>query len=188
MLNSSLSSSLSLSMSCSYSTRICISSTISRFSLLLYVNKLRYKTLQNVIKSITYHRELLGIITLQTIITIFIFSVFAYTFIDYTFFNTDKSENMCTSLMQCFFVILSLGPRSSGSIGDILLRQSYKEENRNYFFLRYVFDILMFYIINIINLKILFGIVIETFAGKLKRAEKQKEHGRLWQEQYLLYL
>ena len=113
------------------------------------------------------------------IITIFIFSVFAYNYIDYTFFNVDKGENMCTSLMQCFFVILSLGPRSSGSIGDVLLRQSYSAENKQYFFLRYVFDILIFYIINIINLKILFGIVIETFAGWLNRTEKQEEHGRL---------
>ena len=86
---------------------------------------------------------------------------------------------MCTSLMQCFFTIFSLGPRSSGSVGDVLLRQSYHEENKNYYYLRLIYDGLIFYSINIISLKILFGIIIETFAGILKRIKKSKKQRRL---------
>ena len=138
---------------------------------------MHYKTLQNVIKSITYHKNLLSLISIHTILFLFLFSVFAYTFLDHTFYTYDinQGERMCSSLMQCFFVVFSLGPRSSGSLGDILIRQSYREDNRKYYYLRIIFDNLMFYLINIISLKILFGIIIETFAGFLIRIEESEE-------------
>ena len=33
---------------------------------------------------------------------------------------------MCINAMQCFLTIFSLGPRSSGCIGDILTKPSYQ--------------------------------------------------------------
>ncbi len=139
-----------------------------------------YKTLQNVIKAITYQKSLLSLISIHTIMIIFLLSIFAYTFIDHTFYTYDinQGESMCSSLMHCFFVIFSLGPRSSGSLGDVIVRQSYRKENRYYYYIRLIYDNIVFYSVNIISMKTLFGIIIETFAGILKRAQKsQKSRG-----------
>ena len=58
----------------------------------------------------------------------------------------------------------SLGPRSSGSVGDVLLRPSYNDDNRVRFYIRWVYDVTIFYIVNIICMKLIFGIIIDTFA------------------------
>ena len=98
------------------------------------------------------------------------FSLFAYEYFDDTFFNStigeNLGENMCTSVLQCFLTVFSLGPRSSGGIGDVILRQSYSTENKTTFYIRYWFDLICFIIVNLIFMNILFGIIIDTFAGK----------------------
>lgn len=125
--------------------------------------------MQNVIRSITYEKKLIGLISIQSIITIFLFSIVAYYYLDASFYAFDigRGESICSDLIQCFFTIFSLGPRSTGSVGDVLLRPSYDDSNRSQYFARYVFDISIFYIINIVDLKVLFGVIIMTFAGEL---------------------
>lgn len=62
---------------------------------------------------------------------------------------------------------LFLTPRSSGSVGDVILRPSYAASNQVRYFIRYVFDVSIFFIINIICVKFIFqGIMIDTFARK----------------------
>jgi len=70
---------------------------------------------------------------------------------------------MCTSIWQCVLTIFSLGPRSSGSVGDVIQRMSYAPDNRQRYFFRWVYDLLSFLVINVIFMNIIFGIIIDTF-------------------------
>lgn len=129
----------------------------------------------------TYEKKILGLISIQSIITVFIFSVIAYYYLDETFFTfgIGTGESMCINLLQCFFTVLNLGPRSTGSIGDVLLRPSYEASNRSQFFFRYIYDLTIFYIITIVDLKVLFGVIIMTFARKINSTERPESDGRL---------
>lgn len=133
------------------------------------------KLLQNVIKSITYHKYLLGIILVNLVIITFLFTVFAYVFLHHTFYtyDIDQGESMCSTLVQCFTYVFALGPRSFGSIGDVIIRQSYDSDNRFYYYLRILYDNLIFYVVNIFSLKILFGCIIETFADLRKKKNQE---------------
>jgi inositol 1,4,5-triphosphate receptor type 1 len=77
--------------------------------------------------------------------------------------NFGKGENVCISIWQCVLTIFSLGPRSSGSVGDVIERQSYHIDNRDDFLFRWTFDVLVFIVINVIFMNITFGIIIDTF-------------------------
>ena len=46
----------------------------------------------------------------------------------------------------------------------MMVRESYSDENKNKFFVRFVYDVTCFIIINIMLLNIIFGIIIDTFA------------------------
>jgi hypothetical protein len=76
-------------------------------------------------------------------------------------------ENMCHTLVQCFTYVASLGPRSIGSVGDNLLRPSYGDntEFRVRFYVRWLYEVSIFFIINVIFLKLILGIILDTFGG-----------------------
>ena len=80
----------------------------------------------NVINAITYNMNQLLYTLILGIIVMYNYTLFAFTYIDDTFYNTsigfNGGENMCTTMVQCFMTIFSLGPRSSGGIGDMLVR------------------------------------------------------------------
>jgi len=55
-------------------------------------------------------------------------------------------------------------------------RQSYRKSNRNFYYIRFVYDVSCFFIINIIFMNIIFGIIIDTFAElRNKKNEKERE-------------
>lgn len=72
-------------------------------------------------------------------------------------------ERTCSSVFQCFMTILALGPRSSGSIGDVMIITSYARENHPRYFMRWIYDLAVFLIVNVIGMTVLFGIVLDTF-------------------------
>jgi hypothetical protein len=116
-----------------------------------------------------------------SLVFIYLFALFGWSFLSETFFSTlwiPNGENTCTSLLQCFSTVLALGPRSSGSVGDIFLRVSYEPDVRAIYLLRWFFDVLAFIIINLCGLKLIFGIIIDTFARKLRVDESCETSGR----------
>lgn len=139
------------------------------YSVLMLDMAVWFDDMINVINAISYNMNQLFYTLILGIVVMYNYTLFAYTYIDDTFFNSsigsNGGENMCTNLIQCFLTIFSLGPRSSGGIGDMLLRQSFKPENRETFYVRYFFDLSCFLLINLIFMNILFGIIIDTFAG-----------------------
>ena len=64
-----------------------------------------------------------------------------------------------------------------GGIGDQLLQLSFKTNNNNGFYLRYVIDVSFFLVISICILKIVFGIIIDTFA-ELREGKTNLEYDK----------
>jgi inositol 1,4,5-triphosphate receptor type 3 len=146
------------------------------FHLLDVIN--RFQTLQNVIKAITYNKTQLILTTMLGLLIIYIYALFAYYFVNDTFYMSsvgDAGENVCTTVIQCLLTVISLGPRSSGSIGDVLLRQSFEDSNKIRYYIRWVYDFTCFAVINIIFMNIIFGIIIDTFA-ELRDQNNTKEN------------
>lgn len=84
-----------------------------------------------------------------------------------TFYNYSVGpvgENLCVGVFHCFTTVFSLGPRSSGSVGDMLIRQSYSEENRTLYLVRFFYDVTVFLIVNVCFMNMISGIIIDTFA------------------------
>jgi hypothetical protein len=130
-----------------------------------------------VIKAITYQSKQLLMTGLLNTIFVYMYSSYGYFYISETFYNYsigDHGENMCVTMFQCFTTIFSLGMRSSGGIGDMLIRISWISTERELYFIRYVFDTTCFVIINIILMNIIFGIIIDTFK-ELRELKKMRD-------------
>ncbi len=103
------------------------------------------------------------------IIIIWIHSVFGFYFIDDTFFDgrvdNGQGERTCSTLMHCFYTTLNYGLRNGGGIGESISSQSFQQDNKFRFVVKYMFEVHYFIWIQCIELNIVFGIIIETFAG-----------------------
>jgi len=60
---------------------------------------------------------------------------------------------------------LNFGLRNGGGIGDLLPTNSWFNESKEVFFIRAVNDLSFFIIIILLFFNIIFGIIIDTFAG-----------------------
>lgn len=79
---------------------------------------------------------------------------------------------MCINALQCFLTVFSLGPRSSGSVGDVLVQPSFYKDPKIYY-IRYLYDVSIFFVVNLLGINILFAIIIENFSG-LREKKKQQ--------------
>lgn len=50
-------------------------------------------------------------------------------------------------------------------MGDMMVRESYKPDNRVRWYIRFFYDVSIFIVVNITMLNIIFGIIIDTFAA-----------------------
>ena len=145
------------------------------YGVLLFEIVYFFQILQLIMKAIAYNAvQILLTATLGSII-VYIFTVIGFEYFPQDFFMSDvgTGENLCSSVVQCFFHILSLGPRSTGSIGDLMSRISYSTANK--YFLRLFYDFAIWAVVNTIILNLIFGIIIDRFAemrGKEKAIAK----------------
>jgi len=130
----------------------------------------RSDVLRNVVKAVTHNVKQLLSTALLGIIMIYIYSIVGFFFSDDSYFNVDVGsyggERQCQSMLQCYLTTLNWGLRNGGGIGESLLLPSYADDARGPYYFRVVFDLSFFIIINIVFLNIIFGIIIDTFAGK----------------------
>ena len=129
-----------------------------------------FETLQSTVMAITHNSKPLLLTTFLAILLMYFYALLGFSFIDDTFFFSPvqpAGENMCHTLVQCFTYVASLGPRSIGSVGDNLLRPSYGDntEFRVRFYVRWLYEVSIFFIINVIFLKLILGIILDTFGG-----------------------
>ena len=90
-------------------------------------------------------------------------------------FNTISGE--CESLRTCFLTTLNQGIRAGGGIGEYMRPSDpfggnsiqggdVKQDTYRYWLFRLMFDLGYFLMLNIVLLNLVFGIIIDTFAGK----------------------
>ena len=110
---------------------------------------------------------------LYTYILVYIFSLFAFYYVNKSFKFSDlinitqktenNSENMCDSILQCLLTMISYGSRSGGGIGDIIIKLSYRSDIKS-FVIRFFFDVSFHIIIILFLINIILGIIVDNFA------------------------
>ena len=101
----------------------------------------------------------------------YIWAIVGFFFLDDNFVSEvhdiegeELEENQCTTLLQCFVVVINNGLISGGGIGDFLSVESFESENAARYGVRYLYDLLFFMVVKMAFLNIIFGIIIDTFA------------------------
>jgi hypothetical protein len=77
----------------------------------------------------------------------------------------------CTAQYKCFFNSLNLGVKAGGGLGDVLTPLPYDDPN---YWGRWFFDMTFWVIIVVILLKLVFGIILDTF-GAIRDAKNEVE-------------
>ena len=128
------------------------------YGLLVLDSVNRSNILKNVLRSITLnYKQLLLTMVLGMIIT-YLFSIFGFLFFSQDY-NNSSNETYCTNLFVCFITTLNRGLRGQGGIGTMLAPARSSE-----YVARIIFDMAFFIILIIVLLKVIFGIIIDTFA------------------------
>jgi len=133
------------------------------YSLQMLQIAFKFQELQNVIKSISSNGFALLLTTLLTLAMMFIFA-----FIAYSNFSGDfgrAADNMgeggnCDTLLRCMLMIMNNCLRANGGAGDVL---AVPHPQDNYNLKRTFWDLGDFMCFNIIALKLVFGIILDTF-------------------------
>ena len=99
-----------------------------------------------------------------TLITLFIYSGWGFFYLKPMFYDTDRknAENMCESLFYCFLTQIINGFRWYPGIGKILRAESPLKHLNKYFHV-YVYKYSFYIIIRVMMIKIIFGIILESF-------------------------
>lgn len=84
----------------------------------------------------------------------------------------DGLERSCDTLIMCIITTLNNGLRNGGGIGDVLRKPSSSE---SLYLIRFVYDLLFFFIVIIITLNLIFGVIIDTF-GDLRQEKQEKDY------------
>ena len=129
------------------------------------------QTLNNIIKSLIVKGNSLAWTSLFTLILLYEFSGWAFYFQRDRFYETigrDKPDHMCQSLLYCFLTMINNGMRWHCGVGKITRSESYILHFWP-FVHRFAFDLLFFWLIEAIMLKIVYGIILDSF-GELRQA------------------
>ena len=84
-------------------------------------------------------------------------------------------ENQCTTMLQCFIVVVDQGLILGGGVGDFLAVQSFEDVNSYRYGIRWFYDLLFFMIVKMAFLNIIFGIIIDTFADLRDKRNTMEE-------------
>lgn len=106
------------------------------------------------------------------LILIWVYCVLLFTFFPDHYFNDDiqfndqeSGDNICRTLFHCYVEMLNFGLRNGGGIGDAFPSNSWFNDSKEVYFLRILNDLSFFMIIILLFFNIIFGIIIDTFAG-----------------------
>ena len=143
------------------------------FSLLSVVSL--NKTLSNIAQSLILKGNSLSWTVLFTLVLLYEFVGWAFYFQRDRFYETagrDKPDEMCKSLLYCYLTMINNGMRWHCGVGKITRSESYILHFWD-FVHRFAFDLVFFWLIEAIMLKIVYGIILGSF-------------GELRQEHYLI--
>ena len=119
------------------------------------------------------------------LILIYIYTTLLFTFFFDHYFNDDiqfnsveKGDVLCRGLFHCYVATLNFGLRAGGGVGDFLPSNSYFNEPKEVYYLRAINDLSFFLIIITLFFNIIFGIIIDTFAGLRDEKAQMEEDMR----------
>ena len=114
----------------------------------------------------------------QLFITLFLacLMIWSFTLILAQYFTkqwnpNDSEDPLCARVSGCYFYTLNLGLRNGGGIGDVM---NLKLWDTDQFGARFFFDLSFFFLINTVSLNIIFGVVIDSFAGLRDNLNQRK--------------
>ena len=139
-------------------------------SFLLLDFVIRFKTLRNVIQSVTRNKYALILTGVLILIIIYIYASIAFFFLRSLMYNNNLNANDDTTvgeswwdtMISWYFNMISNGLRPGGGIGDVALPENF--HNSKSYHTKLIFTASFHIIIIIIMLNIVFGIIIDTFA------------------------
>ena len=129
------------------------------------------QTLNNIIKSLGVKGNSLAWTTVFTLVLLYEFAGWGFYYQRDRFYETagrDKPDQMCESLIYCFLTMINNGMRWHCGVGKITRSESYILHFWP-FVHRFAFDLLFFWIIEAMMLKIVYGIILDSF-GELRQA------------------
>ena len=129
------------------------------FNLLCIINI--SNTTKFVLKSIMLHIDQLALTFMLAMFVVYLYTILVMTYFHDTLAFDDGSANkICNEMYLCYFYVLNLGFRNGGGFAESLNAVS----TRDRFAGRTFFDLSFFMLINVISLKVIFGIIIDTFS------------------------
>jgi hypothetical protein len=129
------------------------------------------QTLSNIALSFLVKGDSLMWTTLFTFVLLYEYSGWGFYFQRDRFYETngrDKPDEMCRSLLYCFLTMINNGMRWHCGVGKITRSESYIIHFWP-FVHRFFFDLIFFWVIEAIMLKIVYGIILDSF-GELREA------------------
>ena len=82
-----------------------------------------------------------------------------------------RQEAACNTLLACIVTTVNYGLRSGGGIGDVLRQTSQTEALHGW---RVLYDMTFFFLMIVINMNLILGIIIDTFAD-LRKDKQDKD-------------
>ena len=154
------------------------------FTILGLIEKLRFlycfsllsivslnQTLNNIAKSLILKGNSLAWTVVFTFVLLYEFAGWAFYYQRDRFYETagrDKPDHMCQSLLYCFLTMINNGMRWHCGVGKITRSESYILHFWP-FIHRFAFDLVFFWLIEGIMLKIVYGMILDSF-GELRQA------------------
>jgi len=129
------------------------------------------QTLSNIALSFLVKGDSLMWTTMFTFVLLYVYSGWGFYFQRDRFYETngrDKPDEMCRSLLYCFLTMINNGMRWHCGVGKITRSESYIIHFWP-FVHRFFFDLIFFWVIEAIMLKIVYGIILDSF-GELREA------------------
>ena len=124
------------------------------------------QSLKNIALSFITKGDSLMWTSLFTIVLLYGYSGWGFFFQKDRFYETagrDKPDEMCKSLLYCFLTMINNGMRWHCGVGKITRSESYILHFWP-FIHRFCFDLLFFWLIEVIMLKIVYGIILDSFS------------------------
>ena len=122
-------------------------------------------TLSNLTQSLVLKGRQLIWVTIFTIVVVYIYSGWGFYYLNNRFYDaTDREEpeNMCYSLLYCFFTLINNGLRWYPGVGKVLRTDSPFLHLGAYIH-NYIYHFTFYLIIRVMMLKIVFGIILDSF-------------------------
>jgi hypothetical protein len=146
------------------------------FTLLLLTIATLSTTMDYVVKAITTHIDQLALTVILMLMVIYCYAMLSA---EYFFDKLESNQTggdflNCTQLWECLTYVFNYGLRNGGGIGDASVPVDPLSDEGRYM-AKFFFDVVFFFLVNVISLNIIFGIIIDTFADmRQKNDDKGK--------------